>query len=213
MPFRLSDERTNTPVPTATPLTTRDARDSRARIDARVWHAVLMDALEQSGEGLVICDASLKVLFATQRGDTLLAAFGAHGELDLPAALSEVVQRQLREGGQYPERVIPTSEGAAIYVRSTRIRGAAREQIAVRLRGEVLREDRVSARLAEKFALSPRSLQLVPLLRKGLTNRQIGKHLGLAESTVKTYVYELYQDCGVSNRASLLALIDDIAMC
>ncbi|MDQ1597624.1 MAG: two-component system, NarL family, response regulator DevR [Microbacteriaceae bacterium] len=66
---------------------------------------------------------------------------------------------------------------------------------------------RVVAKLSEPNVASPvmnltlRESQVLPLIAEGMTNRQIGEELKLAEKTVKNYVSSLFTKLGVERRA------------
>jgi two-component system, NarL family, response regulator DevR len=63
-------------------------------------------------------------------------------------------------------------------------------------------------------ALSPRERQILALIGEGLTNRQIGERLALAEKTIKNYVSALLSKLGLQSRtqaAVLHATIDPAA--
>lgn len=67
--------------------------------------------------------------------------------------------------------------------------------------------DRVRARLADPSPagsptvdLTLRERQVLELIADGLTNRQIGERLGLAEKTIKNYVSELLAKLGMERR-------------
>ncbi len=49
--------------------------------------------------------------------------------------------------------------------------------------------------------LSPQEKRIVRLIAEGMTNREIGKELGLTEKTVKNYVSNIFRKLNVSNRA------------
>lgn len=52
-----------------------------------------------------------------------------------------------------------------------------------------------------KDELSPQEKRIVRLIAEGMTNREIGKELGLTEKTVKNYVSNIFRKLNVSNRA------------
>jgi len=54
---------------------------------------------------------------------------------------------------------------------------------------------------APELDLSLRESQVLRLIARGLTNREIGAELGLAEKTVKNYVSGLFAKLGVARRA------------
>ena len=53
--------------------------------------------------------------------------------------------------------------------------------------------------------LSPREQQTLELMRRGLSNRDIGVALGVAENTAKTYVKGILLKLGVADRAEAVA--------
>ncbi|WP_421733593.1 response regulator [Cellulomonas sp.] len=50
--------------------------------------------------------------------------------------------------------------------------------------------------------LSPRELQVLRLLGKGMANKQIGRALGISERTVKVHVGHVFRQIGVTDRTS-----------
>ena len=59
-----------------------------------------------------------------------------------------------------------------------------------------------SAAAAVSDSLSARERQVLDLVSRGLSNRQIGRELGIAERTVKVHVGHLFKRLGVSDRTS-----------
>ena len=54
--------------------------------------------------------------------------------------------------------------------------------------------------------LSPQELRIFELIGDGLTNRQIGEKLFIAEKTVKNYITSLFSKLGVNRRAEAAAM-------
>jgi DNA-binding NarL/FixJ family response regulator len=54
--------------------------------------------------------------------------------------------------------------------------------------------------------LTPREREIVVLLAAGLSNREIGERLGIAERTVKFHVGEILARLGAANRAQAVAI-------
>jgi DNA-binding NarL/FixJ family response regulator len=52
--------------------------------------------------------------------------------------------------------------------------------------------------------LTPREERLITLVAQGLTNREIGNKLSLSESTVKNYLFRVFDKLGVSSRVELV---------
>jgi DNA-binding CsgD family transcriptional regulator len=174
-----------------------------------VWKALVTALLSRTGEGLVVCDADLGVLFATARAVHLLDRLGKAPARALPDLVAKLVNEQMAASDPLRiDRVPALKSAGAVHVHARVLRGMKPLRVAIFLRGEVLRDERLYAILSERFNVSRRGFQLAQLLREGLTNRQIAERVGLTESTVKVYLHKLYRDCGVSSRTALLALIE-----
>jgi len=67
---------------------------------------------------------------------------------------------------------------------------------------EMLAHNRVAPKpaLAMEFQLTNREEQIINLLAKGLSNRDIAESLFLSPHTVKTHLYNLYKKVGVKSR-------------
>ena len=61
----------------------------------------------------------------------------------------------------------------------------------------------------ERLGLTTREQQLVGLISRGLTNKEIAAHLKLAENTVRNHIYRMMRKLGVSHR---LAVVDACRM-
>jgi DNA-binding NarL/FixJ family response regulator len=55
-----------------------------------------------------------------------------------------------------------------------------------------------------QLGLSPRQIDVLRLLAAGMSNKQIGRELGVAESTIKTHVLGLFQKLGVMSRTEAM---------
>lgn len=140
-------------------------------------------------------------------------------DLLLPAADGVEVCRALSEASPDTRLVVLTSSedeapvieamkaGALGYL--SKAMGAAELLQAVRevASGETVLSTRAQAALARPMrsgraspALSPRELEVLTLLAEGLSNGEIGRRLGIGESTVKTHVSNLLAKLEVSDR-------------
>jgi two-component system, NarL family, nitrate/nitrite response regulator NarL len=66
-----------------------------------------------------------------------------------------------------------------------------------------LREASLRRRLGDVTA---RELEVLRLVARGLTNRQVGGELGLTEATVKLHLYRVFEKTGARNRADAVRL-------
>lgn len=55
-----------------------------------------------------------------------------------------------------------------------------------------------------KWGLTRREQQLVPLIGRGLSNKEIANHLNLSEQTIKNHIYRILRKVGAPNRLSVL---------
>jgi DNA-binding NarL/FixJ family response regulator len=64
-------------------------------------------------------------------------------------------------------------------------------------------QDLPNRRKREKWGLTRREQQLVPLIGRGLSNKEIANHLSLSEQTVKNHIHRILRKVGVSDRLSI----------
>ena len=57
-----------------------------------------------------------------------------------------------------------------------------------------------------RLGLTRREQQLVPLLAKGLTNKEIANHLSVSEQTIKNHLYRMKQKIGAEDRLDIVQL-------
>jgi DNA-binding NarL/FixJ family response regulator len=60
--------------------------------------------------------------------------------------------------------------------------------------------------------LTPRQLEVLVLMSRGLTNREIAGALGIAEGTVKTHARTLYEVLDVSNRTEAALVMSELGL-
>lgn len=61
-----------------------------------------------------------------------------------------------------------------------------------------------SASLNRELGLTRREQQLIPLIARGLTNKEIANHFCLSEQTVKNHVYRMKQKIGADDRLGIV---------
>jgi two-component system, NarL family, response regulator DevR len=54
-----------------------------------------------------------------------------------------------------------------------------------------------------KWGLTRREQELIPLIGRGLSNKEIGNHLCLSEQTVKNHIHRMLRKMGLSDRLSM----------
>lgn len=80
------------------------------------------------------------------------------------------------------------------------------EAIRVVHAGEQYIPPQVAAKIGERslVRLSPREMEVLKLLAKGLSNKEIAAQLGLVVGTIKIYVANIFSKLGVSDRTQAL---------
>lgn len=73
-------------------------------------------------------------------------------------------------------------------------------------RGEQYMPSEIAARVGERLLaqLSPREIEVIHLLARGLSNKEIGAKLGVVEGTVKIHIASIFNKLSVSDRTHAL---------
>lgn len=128
------------------------------------------------------------VFFTASVGDrelVLSAAAGAYGVIPKSVALESLVQslRQVAAGQRLLP--LPCSDKAV---------PLEREKIAI-------------AENVLLTVLTDRERQIISLVSEGLSNKEIGRRLNIADGTIKVHLHHIYQKLEISNRTLLAALV------
>ncbi len=168
------------------------AREGIARIPALRPDVAVLDARLPDGSGIDVCrdvrstDPSIRALVLTSYDDdgALFAAIvaGAAGYVLKQVSSQDLVQavRRVARG----ESLIDPS-------------------LMVRVLERVRHGDRARDELSD---LTDREREILELIAEGLTNRQIGERLFLAEKTVKNYVSSMLGKLGLERRTQAAVL-------
>jgi DNA-binding NarL/FixJ family response regulator len=76
------------------------------------------------------------------------------------------------------------------------------KQLTLKLKTEAEME-----RVFSKYNISQREQEIIRLILKGKTNKDIENKLFISLKTVKSHIYNIYQKLGVKNRLELIHLI------
>jgi DNA-binding NarL/FixJ family response regulator len=99
--------------------------------------------------------------------------------------------------------------GAAGYLLKDSSRTDLVNAIRAAARGETVLAPSVATRLVDRMrrphpadALSPREVEVLGLVARGLSNAEIGRQLSISEATVKTHLLRSFAKLGVSDRTA-----------
>jgi two-component system response regulator DevR len=168
------------------------ARDATARIPALRPQVAVLDARLPDGSGIEVCrtvravDPSIGALILTSYDDDE-ALFAA-----IMAGASGYVLKQIR-GADLVAAVHHVAGGGSL--------------IDPALTARVLERIRSGPATAPELAdLTEQELKLLGHIAEGLTNRQIGERMFLAEKTVKNYVSSILSKLGLERRTQAAVL-------
>jgi two-component system, NarL family, response regulator DevR len=168
------------------------AREATARIPALRPDVAVLDARLPDGSGIDVCrdvrstDPSIKALILTSYDDDE-ALFAA-----IMAGAAGYVLKQI---------------GAGDLVDSVRRVAAGQSLIDPQLMARVLERVRSGPPEHEELArLTEQERKILALIAEGMTNRQIGERLYLAEKTVKNYVSSILSKLGLERRTQAAVL-------
>ncbi len=162
------------------------AREGAARIPALRPDVAILDGRLPDGSGIDVCreirsvDPGIRALFLTSYDDDE-ALFAA-----ILAGASGYVLKQIT-GHNLLDTVRRVAAGQSL------IDPALTARVLERVRNP-------EPEAAELAALTDREREILELIAQGLTNRQIGEQLFLAEKTIKNYVSSLLAKLGLERR-------------
>jgi DNA-binding NarL/FixJ family response regulator len=157
-------------------------------------------------------------------------------DLNMPDKDGLAVVRELNEAGDPPKVVLLTAElheDRLIEALHLGVRGFVLKEMATRLLIECLRRvhaggqwlekesaNRAMAKLVRGQArsrevvriLTPREIEVVRLVAKGLTNKEIGEQLFIADGTVKIHLHNIFEKLKMNRRAELVRFADEYGL-
>ncbi len=169
------------------------AKEAETRIPALKPDVAILDGRLPDGSGIDVCrairsvDPSIKGLILTSYDDDE-ALFAA-----IMAGAAGYVLKQIL-GNDLIDAVRRVAEGQSL------LDPAVTQRVLERVRkGE-------PSEPAELRSLTPQERKILALVAEGLTNRQIGERLFLAEKTVKNYVTSILTKLGLERRTQAAVL-------
>jgi two-component system, NarL family, response regulator DevR len=163
-----------------------------ARIPAARPHVAVLDVRLPDGDGVTVCR---EIRSRMPEVACLMLTSFADEEALFDAVMAGAAGYVLKEihGSDLVGAIKTVASGQSLLdPRST-------AQMLERLRRDVTRKDPLSD-------LSDQERKILELIGEGLTNRQIGERLFIAEKTVKNYVSSLFAKLGMQRRTQAAAL-------
>jgi two-component system response regulator DevR len=163
------------------------AADAISGIEAIRPDVVVLDVQLPDGNGIDVCRFVSRAVPGTRcliltSHDEAAALYGAV----LAGAAGYVIKNIY--GSQLVESVRAVGYGRSL------IDATVKRQAQAELRSQVVGDPRLRG-------LTPRQREVLALISEGLTNRQIGQRMGLAEKTIKNYVSGILSELGLERRA------------
>ena len=162
------------------------AREALARIPALRPHVAVLDVRLPDGDGVTVCREIRSRMPAV--ACLMLTSFADDEALfdSIMAGAAGYVLKQVR-GQDLLTAIKTVARGESM------LDARATSQVMARLRAGAERKDPLAG-------LSDQERRILDLIGEGLTNRQIGEQLFLAEKTVKNYVSSLLAKLGMERR-------------
>jgi DNA-binding NarL/FixJ family response regulator len=172
------------------------AEQALARIPAANPHVAVLDVRLPDGDGVSVCREIRSQM--PQIACLMLTSFSDEEALfdAVMAGASGYVLKQIHGSDLVGAVRTLASGGSLLDARST-------GQMLQRLRDRAAHKDPLAA-------LSHQEKQILDLIGEGLTNRQIGERMFLAEKTVKNYVSNLFAKLGMSRRTQAAAFVTQL---
>jgi DNA-binding NarL/FixJ family response regulator len=167
------------------------AESALARIPALMPDVAVLDVRLPDGDGVTVCREirsrypEIACLMLTSFGDDE-ALFDA-----IMAGAAGYVLKQIR-GTDLVGAVRTVASGESM------LDPEAASKVMARMRDQASKKDPLAG-------LSPQERKILELIGEGLTNRQIGERMFLAEKTVKNYVSALFAKLGMERRTQAAA--------
>jgi DNA-binding NarL/FixJ family response regulator len=162
-----------------------------ARIPALQPDVAVLDVRLPDGDGVSVCREIRSSLPSV--ACLMLTSF-SHDEALFDAIMAGAagyVQKQIR-GTDLVGAVRTVAAGSSL------LDSEAASKVMARMRDQAARSDPLSG-------LTPQERRILELIGEGLTNRQIGERMYLAEKTVKNYISGLFSKLGMERRTQAAA--------
>jgi DNA-binding CsgD family transcriptional regulator len=181
--------------------------------------------LESRPEGIILLDTKLQPVFFNNKArqmsrplsetkpDSLIKYQGA--DITLPQSIAEDCKRLAdapETGHSLPNnRIINTKNGDRYYIRYTLINQLCQEILLpyfiIHMNDLTNNTDEPGVVLLKNYGLSEQEEKIAQYTGQGLTNKEIGKKLGISQFTVQSHLRNIFEKTGIKRRSQLANLI------
>lgn len=161
-----------------------DGQDAVAAVTAKRPDVVVLDLQMPVVDGI---EATKRIIeIAPMTKIIILTSFGS----------SDGIARALREGAV---GAVLKSETENELIKAIRLASAGKSYVSEEIEAQIAADPPIQD-------LSPRQLEIISCITRGLSNAEIGQALGIDRYTVKTHLAILFKKLGAANRAEAIAI-------
>lgn len=169
--------------------------------------------------GNIVCADSVDTairLIEANRGPWLVTL-----DLCMPGLHGLDAIRAVRDTGKVRNVVIVSSLDHEAWEPKCRAAGAdafvpklSDPQTLIRIVSQFVDDARADPQIAERIpaSLTPRQFEVLSCMAAGLSNKLIGRHLGIAEMTVKVHITQILRSLNANNRTHAVRLAREIGI-
>jgi DNA-binding CsgD family transcriptional regulator len=181
--------------------------------------------LESRPEGIILLDTKLHPVFYNNKArqmshplseiksDSLIKYQDV--DITLPRSIAEDCQRlaDSRESSRSlpNNRIINTKNGDRYYIRYTLINQLCQEILLpyfiIHMNDLTKNTDEAGVVLLKNYGLSEQEEKIAQYTGQGLTNKEIGKKLGISQFTVQSHLRNIFDKTGIKRRSQLANLV------
>lgn len=180
--------------------------------------------LESRPEGIVLLDAKVRPIFYNDKARQMCIPLSGQipesiqkshdADITLPRSIVEDCMRLVDSHGINScfshNRIINTKNGDRYYIKYTLINQPCKDitppYFIIHISGLSKSDDETGVTLLKDYGLSKREETIAQYTGLGLTNKEIGKKLGISTFTVQTHLRNIFEKMGINTRTQLANL-------
>jgi DNA-binding CsgD family transcriptional regulator len=181
--------------------------------------------LESRPEGIILLDTKLQPVFSNNKARQMSRPLSEikpeslikyqDVDITLPRSIAEDCQRlaDSRDSSHSlpNNRIINTKNGDRYYIRYTMINQLCQEILLpyfiIHMNDLTNNADETGVVLLKNYGLSEQEEKIAQYTGQGLTNKEIGKKLGISQFTVQSHLRNIFEKTGIKRRSQLANLI------